>query len=340
MGPRPLPFLRDGDPAMLPVGAFLNAQGETQHFVSGWTPEHESRGVQTFLASGRTFHATPHYADDNRPLPEGFSLSRFVRFPYDQGQVGSCFSNMMAAILQGMTISAVINGDKHHKIINPSRRLIWYQCRKLDGSLGSWGDGGSIVNSFRAVGEPPHGIGDCSEDEWPYRADHRWLEETPPESVIRAADAMRVEHIAKAPYHREQWQRSIFNTRPVGIGIWWPFGWDSECDHYGRTTGIGAGTFGHALAVIGWLADWDGHFWWQILNSHGPIYHTPDHATRQRIVGYEPLAGEKCYSFWAREDLLQRVFDGDAESYTAADVRGYVPVPVNQVPSMLDTFPV
>lgn len=324
----------------LAQGQFLNAEGAVQAFAPGWTPEHEKQGLDRFAESGRTFASADPIDTDTRPLPDGgFSLSSFVRWAYQQGQCGSCFANMGAAVEQVMMVSAEINGATR-KAFNPSRRLIWHQCRKLDGSLGWPQDGGSIVNTFVALGDPPHGIGDCPEELWPYRADHRWLEQSPPEQVLQVASETRVEQIARLDYDRQRWQRLIFNTRPIGIGIWWPFGWDSECDSYGRTTGVGSGTFGHALAVIGWAQDWDGYFWWEILNSHGPIYGIPPADVQRRLLGYRPTAGERSHSFWCREDHFRRVIDANAEFYCAADVRGFEPIAVNLVPSMLETFPV
>jgi hypothetical protein len=308
-------------------------------FMPGWSPELAERGRARFAASGRSFSAAPQFLGDDRPLPPGFSLSGWLKWPYDQGQVGSCFSNMGAAILQLMMLGAVANGAEGTPF-NPSRRLIWYQCRKLDGSLGSRSDGGSIVNTFAALGDAPDGIGDCSEEAWPYKPSHSWLEQTPSADVIKQAGQTRIAHIAEASFDATAWKRSIFNLSPIGIGIYWPSGWDTSCDRSGRITGIGGGGYGHALAVIGWVDDWDGHRWWEIENSHGPIYGIPPADVQARIVGYKPSAGDKSFSFWAREDWFQEVLGyRNTETYNAAGVEGFVPRAVN-VPPFLDSFPV
>lgn len=321
-------------------------------FISGWDPDLAERGRTAFLASGRTFYTGPQFVTDDRPLPPGYSMSGFLKWPYDQGQVGSCFANMGAVVLQLMMLGTVANkiaaaealglkwmskalqvqydDNSPGSPFNPSRALIWYQCRKLDGSLGSGADGGSIVNTFAALGDAPRGVGDCSEELWPYKPSHSWLERTPSSDVLSQASQTRIEHIAEAPFNADTWKRSIFNLAPIGIGIYWPSGWDTSCDKYGRITGIGGGGFGHALAVIGWVDDWDGHRWWEIQNSHGPIYGTPPAEVAKGILGYKPSAGDKSFSFWAREDWFHEVLGyRNTEVYNAADVRGFVPKPIN-----------
>lgn len=306
---------------------------DPNRFYPGWTPDIAEKGLASFLGpQGRSFTYEAQFADDNRPLPPGFSLSSWLRWPYDQGQVGSCFANMGAVVLQLMMSGAIANGAAQ-TLFNPSRALVWYQCRKLDGSLGSGSDGGSIVNSFSALGDPPHGVGDCSEEAWPYKPSHSWLERQPTADVLAAAGKTRIEKIAEASFDVTVWKRSIFNIAPIGIGIYWPSGWDTSCDQYGRITGIGGGGFGHALAVIGWVDDWDGHRWWEIQNSHGPIYGTPPPDVAARIQGYKPSAGSKSFSFWAREDWFKEVLGyRNTETYNAADVEGFTKKPINVNP--------
>lgn len=290
-------------------------------FVPGWSPEVAARGRDRFHASGGSFFRGARFADDNRPLPDGFSLSGLLKWTYDQGPVGSCFANMMAHIQQLMMLAALASGHEG-KVFNPSRRLIWYRCRQLDGSLGSWSDGGSIVNSFASVGPAPHGLGDCTEEEWPYRADHAWLEQTPPPSVVKDADPNRVLAIAELDFgDGTSTRRSIYNGSPVGIGIDWCSEWDmGYIDGAGRTTGIGRAVGGHAVAIVGWLRGWDGHDYYEILNSHGKIYPALPADVAARVPGYRPTG----FTFWARADMLARLLGGRwAEAYTASGVSGF-----------------
>lgn len=290
------------------------------NFAPGWSPEIAKRGLDKFFAQGGKLFQGPKFADDNRPLPGGFSLSNLLLTCFDQGQVGSCFSNMGANVMMLM-MTALKSSGKDGNVFIPSRRLIWYQCRKLDGSLGSWQDGGSIVNSFAAIGDAPNGVGDVSEEEWPYKADHWWLEKTPPSSVLQNASKTRIHNISELQFDPNSIKRSVYNGNPIGIGIYWPNGWDSATDKYGRTTGIGYGGYGHAVTIIGWVDDWDGHTWYEIQNSHGAIYGTPPPDIASKIPGLNPTK----FSFWAREDHLQRVCAMKwTEIYHASGVDGFV----------------
>ena len=290
-------------------------------FAPGWSAGLAQRGREAFLASGREFYQGPLFADDERPLPRGYSLSGKLKWIYNQGQVGSCFANMAAHVLQIMMVCLVAAG-RAGKVFNPSRRLVWHQCRVLDGSIGARYDGGSIVNSFAALGEAPHGVGDCTEEEWPYKPDHNWLEATPPAGVIKDADATRIKTIAAIDFgDGTSTKRAIYNGKPVGIGIDWCSGWDEGLiDAYGRTTGIGWNVGGHAIVIVGWLDDWDGYTYFEILNSHGLIYPTLPAAISADVDGYTPTKS----TFWIREDMLAEVLGrAYAEAYVGSEVTGF-----------------
>lgn len=326
-------------------------------FVPGWDQELAYRGKMRFLARGRRLFTGAQFAKDDRPLPPGFSLGGWIKWAYNQLQVGSCFSNMGAHVLQIMLQVAVANGAIK-PAYSPSRKLIWYQCRKLDGSLGKAADGGSIVNTFAAIGDAPDGVGDVPDPEWPYaapddwmaqyprndngisRALHNWLEQTPPASVITDAGNTRISQIAEMKFDPTAFKRSIFNGSPIGIGITWPEGWDENVDSTGRVQGIGFQKGGHAITIIGWVDGWDGHTWYEIQNSHGPIYSPVPSDIQAKITGYAQvgLTDGKVFDFWVREDWLQKVLSQRfAEAYNAAGVEGYEPVQKN-VPSFSDGF--
>lgn len=303
-------------------------------YPPGWTPEISKRGQENFQASGKEYFSGVPFRDDDRPLPQGFSLSVLLKWLYDQGQVGSCFANMMAHIHQLMQASLQFKGFDG-TVFNPSRRIIWYQCRKLDGSLGSRQAGGSITNSFAAVGQGPGGVGVCKEELWPYRPDHNWLEQRPTQEAFADAEKNQILEIARVNDDYDSWKRAIYNGKPPGIGIWWPTGWStrtdggaptrSALDKYSRTVAIGGGGYGHAIVPVGWLNDWDGHNYIEILNSHGQKYAPPPPDVIARIPGY----AHHGYSFWAREDMLREVWNyGWAEACIGAGVEGFTENPL------------
>lgn len=291
-------------------------------FVSGWSPALEVDARGRFAASGRSLSTLPQFADDLRPLPRGYSLSGLLKWPYDQGYVGSCFSNMMAAVLQLM-MAATIAAGFAGTLFNPSRRLIWYRCRRLDGSLGSRQDGGSIVHSFAAIGPAPDGIGDCTEELWPYRPDHDWLEQSPPASVVEAAGPTRLAHIADLDHGADftPFFRAIYNGTPAGLGIAWYSGCSGgRTDASGRVTGWGGYLGEHAVAAIGYLRDWDGRDWVEILNSHGKVYPPLPPEVASLVEGYSPSG----FTFWIRADMLGQLLDGrTGVAMIAGDVSGF-----------------
>jgi hypothetical protein len=292
----------------------------TRAFIPGWDPATAERAREGFLARGQSYVKATF--EDDRPLPPGFSLSRFRLWAFDQGPVGSCFANATTQAFQIHTAADVSAGARWD-LVELSRRLVWYQGRKLDGSLGGGGDGGSVTNAMAAMGQSPHGIGVCHEEKWPYKPEHRWLEEKPPEAVFNDANLNRLTEIADLSVG-DPWKRAIFNGHPIAIGIWWPYGWDSHVGPDGRAGGIGRGTYGHALAVIGWIDDWDGHPWWQIENSHGPIYHPVPSEIAAQITGYMPADPEKTFDFWVRDEWLLEVLGyGHSESLAAAGLTGF-----------------
>lgn len=285
-------------------------------FFPGWHPDLEKAAQDAAGAAGH--FAQVSFADD-RPLPKAWSLSGLIRWPFDQGQVGSCFANAttQCAQIDGTFLNAGAMTQR-------SRWLTWYQGRKLDGSLGGWGDGGSVTNAMLALSDKEGGVGSCPETDAPYQASHGYLEKKPPRQAFDDAGNYKCTELATRKLGDET-KREIYNARAVGIGIWWPYGWDSAVDSTGRATGIGRGTYGHALAIVGWHNDWQGALWWQIENSHGPIYHPVPQDVASEIEGYKPIAvNGRVYSFWVRDDWLHTVFGyGQSEALSMAGPGGF-----------------
>src|SRR6476646_9901964 len=125
----------------------------TRPFVPGWDPATAVRARAGFHARGQSF-VSAIFADDDRPLPQAFSLARFRLWPFDQGPVGSCFANAAAQAFQIHTAADATDGARW-ELVPLSRRLVWFQGRKLDGSLGSSGDGGSVTNAMAGMGDEP-----------------------------------------------------------------------------------------------------------------------------------------------------------------------------------------
>lgn len=76
---------------------------------------------------------------------------------YDQGQLGSCTANAIAAAVEFDLMK------QKKKAFVPSRLFIYYNERAMEGTIGS-DSGAQIRDGIKSVGQK----GDCPETEWPY----------------------------------------------------------------------------------------------------------------------------------------------------------------------------
>jgi C1A family cysteine protease len=76
---------------------------------------------------------------------------------YDQGQLGSCTANAIAAALEFDRLKQKIND------FTPSRLFIYYNERAMEHTIDS-DSGAQIRDGIKSVGK----LGDCPETEWPY----------------------------------------------------------------------------------------------------------------------------------------------------------------------------
>ncbi len=230
--------------------------------------------------------------------------------------VHNCFANAGTSSIQINRSFEVASGNDLPEV-QLSRAMVWYGCRVFDGSFPSRSDGGSITNTLRAL----HEYGVCLESTLPYKPDHEWLERKPPQSAFDESKLYRITGTAELDFGKpDDIKRMIFNGHPPVIGIWWCYGWDGDrIDSTGTVTGVGPGTFGHALPIIGWDGDT-----WHILNSHGPIYPVLPVAKSSKIPGYASARPTRCYSFWCPDKYLQQVVShGNAEIVAPAGVTGF-----------------
>jgi C1A family cysteine protease len=90
-------------------------------------------------------------------LPTSVDLRPHMPPCYDQGQLGSCTANGIAAIIEHQFISQGL------PVWVPSRLFIYYCERAIEGNIHS-DSGAEIRDGIKAVSE--HGV--CPESEWPY----------------------------------------------------------------------------------------------------------------------------------------------------------------------------
>jgi C1A family cysteine protease len=93
-----------------------------------------------------------------KDIPPGIDLRAHCPPVYDQGQIGSCTANAIAAALEFDMMKQGIN-----PIYMPSRLFIYYNERVIEGTVGS-DAGAQIRDGIKSVASQ----GDCPETEWPY----------------------------------------------------------------------------------------------------------------------------------------------------------------------------
>ena len=110
-------------------------------------------GWQRDLPDGRDYL----YAAAPAPLPVKVDLRSQCPPVYDQGQLGSCTANAIAAAIQFDRIKQKISD------FIPSRLFIYYNERVMENSVAS-DSGAQIRDGIKSVAKQ----GDCPETEWPY----------------------------------------------------------------------------------------------------------------------------------------------------------------------------
>jgi C1A family cysteine protease len=92
-------------------------------------------------------------------LPPSVDLSKEEAMPpvYDQGQLGSCTANAIAAAVD------FENHRQNKKFVTPSRLWIYYQERVLENTVDQ-DAGASLRDGMKAVSK----LGVCPESDWPY----------------------------------------------------------------------------------------------------------------------------------------------------------------------------
>ncbi|HLH61486.1 MAG TPA: C1 family peptidase [Ktedonobacteraceae bacterium] len=131
----------------------------------GWIPD---------LPDKRDYlYAAPFEA--GQALPTSIDLRPNCPAVYDQGQLGSCTANAIAAALEFDQIK-----ENENPIFVPSRLFIYYNERAMEGTVNS-DSGAQIRDGMKSVGN----LGACSEDCWSY--DITKFEEKPPDTCYQQA---------------------------------------------------------------------------------------------------------------------------------------------------------
>ena len=124
----------------------MNTAGKQGRF--GWIPDLPDRRDFLYAVSPAILRALPHKADLRPECPP----------IYDQGKLGSCTANAIAAAIQFDLLK-----QKAESVFTPSRLFIYYNERAMEGTVDS-DSGAQIRDGIKSVSAQ----GDCPEPEWPY----------------------------------------------------------------------------------------------------------------------------------------------------------------------------
>lgn len=125
----------------------MNSSRKNQWY--GWIPDLPDHRDYTFRALAP------------KTLPDGVDLRPYMSFPvFDQGALGSCTANAIAAAFQ---YDQIKQGGESGMIFTPSRLFIYYNERAIEGTIRS--DAGAMIrDGIKSLVKQ----GACPETRWPY----------------------------------------------------------------------------------------------------------------------------------------------------------------------------
>jgi C1A family cysteine protease len=125
---------------------------------------------------------------------------------YDQGQLGSCTANAIAAALEFDQLK------QKEKAFTPSRLFIYYNERAMEGTIGT-DSGAQIRDGIKSVGN----IGACPETDWAY--DITKFTEKPPAPAFKDAPLGKAVQYQRVPQVLRQLKGCLASGYPFVFGF-------------------------------------------------------------------------------------------------------------------------
>ena len=214
----------------------------------GWIPDLPDQRDQLFAAKPELVAKLPPAADLRSGCPP----------VYDQGQLGSCTAN---------AIAAAIEFDRKRQILSdfvPSRLFIYYNERAIEGTAAS-DSGAQIRDGIKSVARE----GFCPESEWPY--DIAKFTEKPPAKAYTDALANRAITYQRVARDLNQMKGCLAAGYPFVLGITVYDSFQSQQvaqDGHAPMPATGEQVVGgHAVMAVGYD---DSQQWFIVRNSWGP----------------------------------------------------------------------
>ncbi len=186
-----------------------------------------------------------HFLDLLR-LPASIDLRPLCPDVYDQGALGSCTSQAIAAALEFDMLK------QSEQAFTPSRLFIYYNERAKEGTVAS-DAGAAIRDGIKSVNRQ----GACPESEWPYDVTQFAVE--PPQQCYQDALLHRSLSYSRVPQHLSQIKAALFSGLPVvfGFSVYDSFE-SAEVAQSGVVPMPGPGESllgGHAVLAVGYRDD-------------------------------------------------------------------------------------
>eukprot|EP00669_Euglena_mutabilis_P011335 TRINITY_DN5989_c0_g1_i1.p1 TRINITY_DN5989_c0_g1~~TRINITY_DN5989_c0_g1_i1.p1 ORF type:complete len:266 (+),score=61.91 TRINITY_DN5989_c0_g1_i1:26-799(+) len=187
------------------------------------------------------------------PSDDGVDLTPGMPPVFNQGELGSCSANALAAAMAYDDNSMI-----------GSRLFLYYNERTLENTVAD-DSGAALSDGVKALN--PKGL--CSEDLWPYSDDPDTFQQPPPQECYDAALAHEATTYNHVEASEEAIKAALSSGYPVVVGI---YVFESfESDDVAQTGTVPLpqpdeqNLGGHAVVCVGYTADS-----WIMRNSWGP----------------------------------------------------------------------
>jgi len=251
----------------------------------GWRPDKPDRRDLRRLR--RPHVALPPYVDLRPQMPA----------VYDQGELGSCTGNAIAAAIEYARIKQKLDD------FVPSRLFIYYNERDIEGTIAS-DAGAEIRDGIRAVAH----LGACSEATWPYDVDQFSVK--PPEKAYSEAKTDLVTKYARVDQTLDGLRECLSAGFPIVFGFTVYQSFESEAVAQGGIMPMpayGEGALGgHAVLMVGYDDDRQTFI---VRNSWGSDWGRAGYFLMP--YGY-PTDGDLASDFWQIDAVVSEKANGNA----------------------------
>ncbi len=213
----------------------------------GWTPDLPDHRDHLYAAPTAIL----------KKLPTQVDLSKQCPAVYDQGELGSCTANAIAAAIEFDRMK------QHLPDFVPSRLFIYYNERVMEGTVNS-DSGAQIRDGIKSVAQQ----GACPEKEWPY--DISKFAVKPPAQSYQDALKDRAVSYTRLSHNLTQMKGCLADGYPFVFGFTVYESFESQTvaqtghapmpRHNEKVLG------GHAVLAVGYD---DSHQWFLVRNSWG-----------------------------------------------------------------------